>query len=103
MCEDDGLPLDSGSRADRMLGLRGTIGLMAGSGPTLLKRKRKFQKFMTTFPERAEFYTAEIEKMEEKLKAMNACQRCGRPLKGTDSMERGYGPECMKRIKEHDE
>lgn len=31
---------------------------------------------------------------------MSNCKRCGRPLKTTRSIERGYGPTCKRK---HDE
>lgn len=81
-----------------MLGLWSTIDLMAKTGPALLKRKKRYEKCVVTFPDRAEFYLAEIAKMDDELRALHACQRCGRPLKGEDSMLRGYGPECAKKV-----
>lgn len=81
-----------------MLGLRGKIDLMAKTGPALLKRKKRFEKCVVTFPERAEFYLTEIAKLDDQLRALHACQRCGRPLKGEESMLRGYGPECARKI-----
>lgn len=71
---------------------------MAKTGPALLKRKKRYEKCVLTFPDRAEFYLAEIAKMDEELRALHACQRCGRPLKGEQSMLRGYGPECTRKI-----
>lgn len=71
---------------------------MAKTGPALLKRKKRYEKCVVTFPDRAEFYLAEIAKMDDELRALHACQRCGRPLKGEDSMLRGYGPECTRKI-----
>lgn len=83
-----------------MLGLRGKVGVMSKTGPALLKRKKRYEKCVLTFPDRAEFYLAEIEKMNEELRLLHACQRCGRPLKGEDSMLRGYGPECIRKVEE---
>lgn len=75
----------------------GNVGAMK-SGPALLKKKLNYQKCVKAFPERAEFYLEQIEQLEEQLTALHACRNCGRPLKGEESMQRGYGPECMKKV-----
>ena len=69
----------------------------------MMKRKRRFEKAILAFPDRADFYRAEIVKLEEGLHAINACRLCGRPLKGEESQRQGYGPECMKRIAQAEE
>lgn len=78
-------------------------GMSGPSGPSLLRKRRTYEKCVTRFPERAEFYLAQIEELNVKLRAMNACHRCGRPLKGEESMQRGYGPECMRKIDTEDD
>lgn len=70
---------------------------MSMSGPSMMKRKKKFEECMIIFPERAEFYAEKVDELEKNLRTIKACLRCGRPLKGLDSQERGYGPECAKR------
>lgn len=67
------------------------------SGQAMMKRKVKFQKCIARFPDRADFYATEIANLENELRAIKACLRCGRPLKGDESQERGYGPECAKK------
>lgn len=81
-----------------MLGAGYDCRMKPPSGPALLKRKKRFEKCIVTFPDRADYYRAEIVKIEEGLKALRACSLCGRPLKGEESQARGYGPECMKKI-----
>lgn len=36
--------------------------------------------------------------MNEKKISSSICRRCGKPLKDTMSKERGYGPECWKKV-----
>ncbi len=67
------------------------------TGPAMLKRKRRFEKCVVRFPDRADWYLEQIRDLEQNLKLMNACQRCGRELKGEESQARGYGPECARK------
>lgn len=64
----------------------------------MMKRKRRFEKCILTFPDREEFYRTEIARLDEGLRKIKACLLCGRPLKGEESQRNGYGPECLKRI-----
>lgn len=64
----------------------------------MMKRKKRFEKCILTFPDREEFYRNEIARLDEGLRRINACLLCGRPLRGQESMANGYGPECLKRI-----
>lgn len=66
----------------------------------MMKRKKRFEKCVVTFPDRAEFYLDQIQKLEEELIRIHACIVCGRPLKGEESMKRGVGKDCLKRLEE---
>lgn len=89
--------MDSFSVPWKMQGLWGRIGPVSMSGVSMMKRKKKFEKCIVLFPDRAQFYEEKIAELESSLRAIQACLRCGRPLRGEDSQERGYGPECAKR------
>lgn len=64
----------------------------------MMKRKRRFEKCIITFPDRADFYLSEIARLDAELVRIKACLLCGRPLKGEESQRNGYGPECLKKI-----
>lgn len=63
----------------------------------MLKLKRRYQQAKVVFPDRADSYEEKIARLEDELRAIHACQRCGRPLKGEESLARGYGPECARK------
>lgn len=73
------------------------------SGIAMLKRKKRFEKCVERFPDRADFYRDQIRQLEEELTKIHACIVCGRPLKGEESMKRGVGKDCLKRLEEKDD
>jgi hypothetical protein len=73
------------------------------TGPAMMRRKQRFEKCAVQFPDRADWYREQIVELELGLRAIKACHLCGRPLKGEESQERGYGPECAKKIAKQEE
>lgn len=72
-------------------------------GTALVKKRDRFLKLIEIFPEREEFYRSEITAVNEKIKVLGACRRCGRPLRSKEAKERGYGDECAKKAHGGDE
>jgi hypothetical protein len=70
---------------------------MKQSGPAMMKRKHRYQQAIVKFPERKAFYESQIALLEAELLKIKACLRCGRPLRGEESQNRGYGPECARK------
>jgi hypothetical protein len=64
-------------------------------GTGLVKSRERYRKLIEVFPEREEFYLAEIERVEADIVALGVCKRCGRPLKGEEARRLGYGKDCL--------
>ena len=66
-------------------------------GTALVKSKKRYQKLISVFPEREEFYLEQIAELDQEIKRMKVCRRCGRPLKDDHAIELGYGKECWNK------
>lgn len=64
-------------------------------GTALVKSKKRYQKLIQVFPERAEFYLKQIEELDVEIREQGICRRCGRPLKDEAARAIGYGKECL--------
>ncbi len=64
-------------------------------GTGLVKARERYRKLISVFPEREEFYLAEIARVEADIAALGICKRCGRPLKDEEARRVGYGKECL--------
>jgi hypothetical protein len=64
-------------------------------GTGLVKSRERYRKLISVFPEREEFYLAEIARVEAEIVAIGVCKRCGRPLKDEEARRLGYGKECL--------
>lgn len=66
-------------------------------GTGLVKSRDRYYKLITAFPEREAFYREQIAKVEEEIKTLGVCRRCGRPLKDEHARAIGYGKECQNK------
>lgn len=64
-------------------------------GTGLVKSKARYLKMIEMYPDRAEFYRTQIEKVEADIIKLQVCRRCGRPLKNEEARKIGYGKECQ--------
>ena len=64
-------------------------------GTGLVKSRDRYNKLIKAFPEREEFYRAQIADVEAQIIEMAVCRRCGRPLKDPHARSIGYGKECQ--------
>lgn len=64
-------------------------------GTGLVKSRDRYKKLIDIFPERADEYRERIAEAEAKIKEMEVCKRCGRPLKDEYARSIGYGKECQ--------
>jgi hypothetical protein len=64
-------------------------------GTGLVKSRDRYRKLIAAFPERTEFYLAQIADVEQKIVDLGVCKRCGRPLKDENARRIGYGKECQ--------
>lgn len=72
-------------------------------GTALVKRRKNFQRLMSVFPDRIEFYNEEIAKIDLELIDLSVCRRCGRPLKDEEARKIGYGKECLAKTEGQDD
>lgn len=63
-------------------------------GTALVKSKKRYQKLISVFPDREDFYLTKIAEVDSEIARMKVCRRCGRPLKDDHAIELGYGKEC---------
>lgn len=64
-------------------------------GTGLVKSKARYLMLIEKFPERADFYRAQIAKVEADILRLQVCRRCGRPLINEHARAIGYGKECQ--------
>lgn len=69
-------------------------------GTALVKSKKRYQKLITVFPDREEFYLEQIATLDAEIKELGVCRRCGRPLKDEAARAVGYGKECLAKSDE---
>lgn len=70
---------------------------MTVKGTALVKARERYKRLINTFPDRAEFYRQKISEVDEDIRKMQVCRRCGRPLKDEHAKAVGYGKECQAR------
>jgi hypothetical protein len=69
----------------------------------MLKKRKKLEAMIVTFPQREELYRGQIAEIDALLIEIKACRLCGRPLKGEHSMSEGIGPECARKERAKEE
>ena len=68
--------------------------MVASKGPALAKRRNKLLQMCEIFPERKDFYVAQIEALDVALAEIQGCRRCGRRLDVNDTVNDGLGRRC---------